>query len=55
MVGRKQGEGKNSIGNLEAEELICMTHGMNYKGGIWEGGGVQDGVEWGGNGTTVIA
>ena len=28
---------------------------MNYRGGIWEGGGGQDGVEWGGNGTTVIA
>ena len=22
---------------------------------MWEGGGGQDGVEWGGNGTTVIA
>ena len=21
---------------------------MNYRGGIWEGGGGQDGVEWGG-------
>ena len=21
---------------------------MNYRGGMWEGGGVQDGVEWGG-------
>ena len=29
---------------------------MNYRGGMWEGGGGQDGVEWGGgNGTTVIA
>ena len=29
---------------------------MNYRGGTWEGGGGQDGVELGGgNGTTVIA
>ena len=28
---------------------------MNYRGGMWEGGGGQDGVEWGGNETTVIA
>ena len=29
---------------------------MNYRGGMWEGGGGQDGVEWRGrNGTTVIA
>ena len=21
---------------------------MNYRGGMWEGGGGQDGVEWGG-------
>ena len=30
MVGRKytsQGEGKNTIGNVEAKELISMTHG----------------------------
>ena len=27
---------------------------MNYRGGMWEGGGGQDGVK-GGNGTTVIA
>ena len=25
----RQGEGKNSVGNAEAKELICMTHGMN--------------------------
>ena len=47
----RQGEGKNSVGNVEAKELISMTHGH----GMWEGGGGQDGVEWGGNGTTVIA
>ena len=52
----RQGEGKNSVGNIEAKELTCMTHDMNYRGGMWEEGDVQDGVEWsGGNGTTVIA
>ena len=24
---------KNSIGNVEAKELICMTHGHELKGG----------------------
>ena len=29
---------------------------INYRWGMWEGGGEQDGVEWrGGNGITVIA
>ena len=28
----RQGEGKNSIGNVEAKELICMTHGRELKG-----------------------
>ena len=41
----RQGEGKNSVGNVEAKELIGMTHDMNYRGGMWEGGGGQDGVE----------
>ena len=27
QVQNKQGEVKNSIGNGEAQELICMTHG----------------------------
>ena len=26
QVPNRQGEGKNSIGNGEAEELICATH-----------------------------
>ena len=53
----RQGEGKNSVGNVEAEELVSMTHGHElWGGGMWKGGGGQDGVEWGGgNGTTVIA
>ena len=49
----RQGEGKNSVGNVEAKELIRPMD-MNYREGMWEGGGGQDGVE-GGNGTTVIA
>ena len=45
----RQGEGKNSVGNVEAKELISMTHGHELWGGDCgrEGGG-QDGVEWGG-------
>ena len=41
----RQGEGKNSVGNVEAKELISMTHGHELQGGMWEGGGGQDGVE----------
>ena len=32
----RQGEDKNSIGNVEAKELICMTHGHELK---WENTG----------------
>ena len=28
-----QGEGKNSVGNVEAKELISMTHGHELKWG----------------------
>ena len=45
MIDGKQGEGKNSVGNVEAKELISMTHGHELQGGIWEGGGGQGGVE----------
>ena len=47
MIGPKWGEVKNSIGNVEAKQLICMTHGHElwWGGGMWEGGVVQDGVE----------
>ena len=41
----RQGEGKNSVGDVEAKELICMTHGHELQGGNVEGGGEQDGVE----------
>ena len=57
MIGPKWGEVKNSIGNVEAKQLICMTHGHE----LWGGGNVGgrgyagwSGVK-GGNGTTVIA
>ena len=34
------GEVKNSIGNVEAKELICMTHGHELVGGMLGGMGV---------------
>ena len=40
QVENRQGEVKNSIGNVEAKELICMTHGHELRGGGnvgWEG------------------
>ena len=50
-------EGKNSVGNVEAKELICMTHGHELWWGECgrEGVGGWSGVKGGGNGTTVIA
>ena len=41
----RQGEGKNSVGNVEAKELICMTHGHELRGGMQVGGRVQGGGE----------
>ena len=35
MVGR-QGEVKHSIGNVEAKELVCTTHGHELR---WENAG----------------
>ena len=32
-TGDRQGEGKNSIGNGEAKELICMTDGYELRWG----------------------
>ena len=56
QVENRQGEGKNSIGNVEAKELKCMTHGHELKGGKaggrWYAG--WRGIK-GENGTTVIA
>ena len=34
----RQGEGKNSVGNVEAKELISMTHGHELLGGGTVGG-----------------
>ena len=31
----RQEEVKNSMGNGEAKELICMTHGHDRRRGIW--------------------
>ena len=36
---------KNSIGNGEAKELICMTHGHELKWGNAGGRGVKEGRE----------
>ena len=35
----RQGEGKNSVENVEAKELICMTHGHELREGIAGGNG----------------
>ena len=46
-----RGDVKNSIGNGEVKELICMTHGHELKGGWLEGRGIfrgraQRGKNW---------
>ena len=41
----RQGEGKNSVGDVEAKELKSMIHGHELQGGNVGGRGVQDGVE----------
>ena len=38
----RQGEVKNSTGNREAKELICMTHGHELRQGMLEDGGEQE-------------
>ena len=57
QVDNRQGEVKNSIGNVEAKELINMTHGHELKGKNAGGREVVGRVELseGGNGTTIIA
>ena len=49
QVENGQREGKNSIGNVEAKELISMTPGHELKGGMWAGGGIcrEEGSEGG--------
>ena len=39
QVENKQGEVKNSIGNGEAKELICTTHGHELS---WENAGGEE-------------
>ena len=43
QVQNRQGEVKNSIGNGEAKELICTTHGHELRGWEewWREGGYQ--------------
>ena len=55
--GNRQGERNNGVGNVEAKELMSMTHGHelsvgNVGGRGWAG---WSGVRGAGNGTTVIA
>ena len=45
-VQNRQGEVKNSMGNVEAKELICMTHGQELRVGEMQvGGGMQGNKE----------
>ena len=43
QVENRQREVKNSVGNGEAKELICMTHGYELMAGTAGGSGVQAG------------
>ena len=43
QVENRQGEGKNSIQNVEAKELISMTHGHELK---WGNGGGRGCAGW---------
>ena len=43
MLQNRQGEVKNSMGNEEAKELICMTHGHELRWGNAGGSGVMQG------------
>ena len=51
------GKGKNSMGNGEAKELICMTHGHEQKRGNVGGMGCAGwrGIKGGNKWDTVIA
>ena len=44
QVQNRQGKVKNSIGNRETKELMCMTHGHELKGGGHVGG--RGGAGW---------
>ena len=43
QVQNRQGDVKNSTGNGEAKDLICMTHRHELRGGLLEGKGVLGG------------
>ena len=45
QVPNRQGEDKSSMGNGEAKDIICMTHGQELRGGMLEGMGVPGGGE----------
>ena len=54
----RQGEGKNSVGNVEAKELISMTHGHELSGGNvggrgWPGWSGVKGGTWDNCNSTV--
>ena len=57
QIANRQEEVKNSIGNTEVKELICMTHGHELKQGNAGGRGIaeQSGIQGRNNRTTVIA
>ena len=44
LVQNRQGEVKNNIGNGEAKELTCTTHGHNLR---WGNAGGRWGTGWG--------
>ena len=48
QVQNRQGDDKNCMGNGEAKELVCMTHGHDLRGEIAGGNGVQGGGSKGG-------
>ena len=54
QVENRQRELRNSIGNVEAKELVCMTHGHELKGRNVGGRGCAGwrGIK-GGNGTII--
>ena len=45
QVKNRQGEVKNTIGNGEAKEPVCMTHGHELREGNAGRSGVQGGEE----------
>ena len=50
QVENRQGEGKNSVGNVETKEFICMTHGHELQCGNVGGRGCEglsEGGKWG--------